>query len=169
MLSKTYSANVIILSYSLTPRIHVEVERSKQMYEPLILSIEHDGVYLLMRVAKLSYRDYGTITTDSDGRHEVRAYPTIILEFTPEKAYSLIMSTDGIKGASYLPNKDIRERSNKPHITSFIDDDMVVRANWVYQKAKQSQDSPYDDDQTDNYRQLDVTRDTDPTHNKTLE
>ena len=41
------------------------------MYEPLILSEEHDGVYLLMRVAKLVYRDYGSITTDVDGRHEV--------------------------------------------------------------------------------------------------
>ena len=93
-----------------------------------------------------------------------------MLSFTPEKAYSIIMSTEGIKGASYLPNKDIRERSNK-HLTCFIDDEMVCTANKIYNKAKSQQDSPYDDDYdpTDNYRLLHDNRYTDPTHNKALE
>ena len=93
-----------------------------------------------------------------------------MLNFTPEKAYSLIMSTNGIRGASYLPNKEIRDRENRPELTAFITDKMMARANEIYSKARSPQDSPYDGELPEYYFDTHATTmDSDPTHNKALE
>ena len=63
---------MIVLRYNFAPVLHYEVDQSKQLYEPLVMSEERYGNYALVRVAKIKDRDFndGSSTFD-DGRHRV--------------------------------------------------------------------------------------------------
>lgn len=85
MLKKEYKGSIIVLRYSQTPYINCTIDLNKANFEPLIISEEVDGYYLLMR----SMIWLGQLQQHGGARLRAQnnAY---IVKFRPKLAHSVI-------------------------------------------------------------------------------